>query len=114
MWDKEYSKPDLRFFWESTGERIGSAWRNVAAPAGPGDHGAPPPLPAANSSGIIVLPDSGGKGVYSGPTFLCTYRSVAFQGGVLFAVLRDPNGVQPAEKFRAIVGVTYFFLGGRK
>jgi hypothetical protein len=113
LWDKEYPKPDLRFFWETTGERIGNAWRSALAPPSEGDHGAPPPLPAANSSGIIVLPDSGGKGVYSGPTFLYTYRSIAFQGGVLFAVWRDPNGIQPAERIRAVVGVTYFFLGGR-
>ena len=113
FWDKEYPKPDLRFFWESTGERIGSAWRSAAAPAGPGDHGPAPPL-TPNSGGIIILPDSGGKGVYTGPTLLCTYRSVAFQAGVLFAVWRDPNGTQPADRFRVVVGLTYFFLGGRK
>jgi len=114
LWDKEYPKPDIRFFWESTGERIGSAWRSAAIPAGAGHDGPVAPLPGANSSGIIILPDSGGKGVYSGPTFLCTYRSIAFQSGVLFAIWRDPNGIQPADKVRAVVGVTYFFLGGRK
>jgi hypothetical protein len=114
FWDKDYPKPDLRFFWESTGERNGSAWRSAAAPAGAGHHGTPTPLPSPDSNGIIVLPDSGGKGVYSGPTFLCTYRNLAFQAGALFAVWREPNGIQSAERFRAVVGVSYFFLGGRK
>lgn len=114
LWNQEYPNPDLRFFWESTAEGISHAWRSVEAPAGNGGHGTPEPPPPANSSGIIILPNSGGKGVYSGPTFLLTYRNVAFQGGVLFAVWRDPNGTQPADRLRAIVSLTYFFLGGRK
>jgi hypothetical protein len=43
LWDKEYPKPDLRFFWESTGERIGNAWRSAEAPPSQRDHGALPP-----------------------------------------------------------------------
>jgi hypothetical protein len=117
--DKEYPKPDWRFFWETTGEQIGLASRQAsdATTSGSGgdtSHGAPPPLPPPNSSGLIVLPDSGGRGVYSGPTFLCTFRSVAFQGGVLFALWNQLNGTQPAERFRAVVGVSYFFLGRHK
>ena len=114
-WERDYPKPDLRFFWETTGEHIGSAWRrDIAAETGPGHHDSSSPLPAADASGIIVLPDSGGSAVFSGPTFLCTYRNIAFQSGVLFAVWRKPNGIQPPETFRAVVGVSYFFLGGRK
>ena len=113
-WDREYPHPDIRFFWETTGERIGSAWRSVAAPAGTGDHGVVIPTPEAGSSGIIVLPDSGGNAVYSGPTFLCTYRSFAFQSGVLFPLWRDENGIQPTERFRALASVTYFLLGRHK
>jgi len=113
-WEKEYPKSDLRFFWESTGERDGQAWRSVAAPVGTGHDGEVVSLPSAGPTGIITLPNSGGKGVYSGPSFLYTFRSIAFQGGVLFALWRDPNGVQTADKIRAVVGITYFFLGGRK
>jgi hypothetical protein len=116
FFDHDYAKPDVRFFWETTGELIGQAQRDVPPPGSSGghDHGTAPPPPPPNSSGIVVLPNSGGTGVFSGPTFLCTYRSVAFQGGVLFALWNQPNGVQPAEKVRAVAGVTYYFLRGRK
>jgi hypothetical protein len=116
FFDHDYPKPDVRFFWETTGGLIGQAQRDVPPPGSPGghDHGNAPPPPPPNSSGIVVLPNSGGTGLFSGPTFLCTYRSVAFQGGVLFALWNQPNGVQPAEKVRAVAGVTYYFLRGRK
>ncbi len=114
----DYPKPDLRFFVETTADWIGRAWRDAAdtAVAGAGGHvhGAPVLLPPPNSSGVIVLPDSGRTGVYSGPTFLGTYRNMAFQTGVQFALLDHRNGTQPAERLRAMVGVSYFFLGGRK
>jgi hypothetical protein len=115
FFDHDYPKPDVRFFWETTGGLIGHAQRDVPPPGSSGgDHGNAPPPPPPNSSGIVVLPNSGGTGVFSGPTFLCTFRSVAFQGGVLFALWNQPNGVQPAEKVRAVAGVTYYFLRGRK
>jgi hypothetical protein len=116
FFDHDYPKPDVRFFWETTGGLIGEAQRGVAPPGSSGGdgHGNAPPPPPPNSSGIVVLPNSGGTGVFSGPTFLCTFRSVAFQGGVLFALWNQPNGVQPAEKVRAVAGVTYYFLRGRK
>ena len=119
----DYPKPDLRFLWESTGEVVDTAWRSAQAPPGLGhSHLAfreidlPPrqpanPLPAPAG---VVLPDSGGAGVYSGPTFLVTYRGVALQGGVLFAVWRAPNGSQPPDRLRAVAGLTYYFLKGRK
>lgn len=117
FFDKDYPKPDLRFFWETTGEQVGLARRDATPPASGGggghDHGAPPP-PPPTSSGIVVLPNSGGTGVFSGPTFLCTYRSVAFQGGVLFPLWDQPNGTQSHERFRAVIGVTYYFFGHRK
>lgn len=118
---QEYPKPDLRIFWETTGDWIGHARRDptdtlvVGAETHVHDTSVPPtPLPPPNSSGVIILPDSGRTGIYSGPTVLCTFRSLAFQTGVQFAILDNRNGAQPAEKFRAVVGVTYFFLGGRK
>ena len=118
FFDRDYPKPDLRFFWETTGERIGRAWRNATAVTTGGGgshfHDVSALLPPPNSSGVIVLPNSGRTGVYSGPTFLFTNRAMAFQTGVLFAVWDQRNGTQPAERFRAVVGVSYFFLGGRK
>jgi hypothetical protein len=114
----DYPKPDVRLFWETTGELIGTAQRDAVpagAPASTGhDHDNAPPPPPPNASGIVLLPNSGGTGIFSGPTFLVTYRSIAFQGGVLFALWDQPNGVQPTEKVRAVIGVTYYFLGGRK
>jgi hypothetical protein len=110
----DYSAADCRFFGETTGEDAGQAWLSAAAWAGASHHGVQTPLPAANSSGIIVLPSSGGRGVYTGPSFLYTHRNVALQLGVQFAAWRDPNGIQPAERRRIVAGVSYFFLGRRK
>jgi hypothetical protein len=114
----DYPRPDLRFFLETTADRIGRAWRDttdIATSAVGGHvHGAPIVLPPPTPSGVIVLPDSGRAGVYSGPTFLCTYRSLAFQTGVQFALWDQRKGTQPAERLRAMIGVSYFFLGGRK
>jgi hypothetical protein len=117
FFDHDYPKPDVRFFWETTGDLIGQAQRDVPPPgssSGGHDHGNAPPPPPPNSSGIVILPNSGGAGIFSGPTFLITYHSVAFQGGVLFALWNQPNGVQPQEKVRAVAGVTYYFLGRHK
>ena len=113
--DREYPRPDLRFFLETSGDWIGNASRD-ATPA-PG----PPPPPhshvvraAATQSNVIVLPNSGGNGIFSGPTSLFTYKSMGFQGGVQFALRDQRNGTQRADRYRVVVGVSYFFLGGRK
>lgn len=118
LWDMDYPRPDLRFFWESTGEWNGYAWRVAPPPPGSGhSHDVldttlrPQPVPPYT---VGNQPNSGGRGVYSGPTLLLTYRSIAFQGGVEFAVWRRPNGTQPADKLRAVAGVAYFFFRGRK
>ena len=114
FFDREYPKPDMRFFWETTGENIGQAWRGVTTTAVVDTHhGAPAPAPAPGSD-IVVLPNSGGAQVFSGPSFLYTYRGVAFQAGVLFPLWCQMNGSQPAEKLRAVVGVSYYFLKGRR
>jgi hypothetical protein len=39
---------------------------------------------------------------------------MAFQTGILFALLDERNGTQPAQKFQAVVGVSYFFLGRQR
>ena len=119
----DYPKPDLRFFWESTGEVVGSAWRRGQAPPGSGHNDlalpdivlAPrqPANPLPEPAGI-VLPDSGGAGVYSGPSVLLTFHGLALQGGVLFALWRQVNGTQPPDRLRVVAGVTYYFLKGRK
>jgi hypothetical protein len=122
--NKGYPKPDLRLFWETTGEIVGLA-RLQRTPGGitPG-HGhdaqsavtrpflstiIPPSF-----SGTSILRNSGGTAVFSGPSFLCTYRNFAFQGGVLFALFDQPNGYQPRENVRAAVGFSYYILGRRK
>jgi hypothetical protein len=118
--NKDYPKPDLRIFWETTGEDVGRAWRDRTLGAGGGGgggghgHGESIIFIPPNPGTIVVLRNSGGMAAFSGPSFLCAYRSVAFQGGVLFAAFYEPNGRQPQEKVRAVVGVTYYFLGRRK
>jgi hypothetical protein len=113
--ENDYPKPDWRFFWETTGERIGKASRGVTSvDTGGHDHGATTPLPPADASGVVTLPDSGGNAVYSGPTFLVTYKDIALQSGVLLPVWRDMNGIQPPQRFRAVISFTYYFLGGKK
>jgi len=109
----DYPSSDFRIFLETTAEKVGLAQRDISATSGGGDlHGGPPPPPNAN--GIVTLPNSGGTGVFSGPTFLLTHRSVAVQGGVLFALLDQPNGTQKHEHYRVGAGITYYFLGRHK
>ena len=114
---RDYPKPDVRFFWETTGEWVGQA-RRTAEPPGtpvpPGHHIARtiPLLPHSGDS--VVLPDSGSTGIFSGPSFLYTYRDVAFQAGVMFPAWSQVNGSQTAQGIRAVIGVSYFFLKGRK
>ena len=54
------------------------------------------------------------EGIFSGPTCLVTFRDIGIQGGVMFPVWSQLNGTQPAEGFRSYIGISYFFLKGRK
>ena len=118
--NKDYPKPDVRFFWETTGQEVGLAWRAPVPPSfegtGGGHNHAQQPIfyPPKRTSNIVYLRNSGGTGIFSGPSLLCTFRSMAFQGGILFPLMQEPNGNQPQEHFRAVVGVSYYFLGRRK
>lgn len=117
--NKDYPKPDLRFFWETTGEVVGLARRAPLPPEAGGKggghgHVVPPVFLLQSLNRIVYLRNSGGRDVFSGPSVLCTYRSLAFQGGVLFALLDQPNGRQQQEDVRVVVGVTYYLLGRRK
>ena len=109
-------KPDIRVFWETTAEKVGLAKRDTAdlnSGSDGHDHGGTTP-PPADANGIVTLPASGGTGVFSGPTFLVTYKSMSFQGGVLLPLLDEPNGGLKHERYRAAVGFTYYFLGHRR
>lgn len=115
FFDTEYPRPDIRFFWETTGEWIGSSKRGQSSTMSSGgghyEDGAPSSSPITR---VAVLPNSGAARVFSGPTFLCTYRGFAFQTGVLFQAWSHLNGNQHDEKLRVIAGVTYYFQRGRK
>jgi hypothetical protein len=108
----DYPKTDVRFFLETTAEKVGLAQRDYGPTSGDGEHGGPPPPP--NPNGIVVLPNSGGTGVFSGPTGLLTHGNIAVQGGILFALLDEPNGTQKHEHYRVAAGFTYYFLGRHK
>lgn len=119
--DRDYPKPDVRFFLETTGEWVGQAERDAAQPGESGGGGPPESHvvvvkadATTAATGVIVLPNSGGHSLYSGPSALITYKSMGFQGGLQFALIDDRNGIQPAERYRATVGVTYYFLGGTR
>lgn len=115
--DREYPKPDWRFFWETTGDVVSRASRFVASPStdtGVHSHEEVITLPPIPGVGVNVLPNSGEKAIYSGPSALLTYKSVALQAGLLFAVWREINGIQPSERHRAVVSCTYYFLSGRR
>ncbi len=116
---KDYPKPDVRIFWETTGEWTGLAHRGgstATAPVGGGGHfqSASVHDTPADANDYVVLPNSGGEGIFSGPTFLYTYRDIAFQIGVMFPAWSQVNGTQPAQGIRSFIGVTYFFLKGRR
>jgi hypothetical protein len=68
----------------------------------------------ADANDYVVLPNSGGRGIFSGPTCLVTFRDIGIQGGVIFPVWSQVNGTQPSEGLRAYIGISYFFLKGRK
>jgi len=82
----DYPKPDLRFFVEAQGDVNGRA-----RSAGVADE---------NTGGHIFL---------VGPTTLLLYKQYGLSGGVLFPVYQRTNGVQPRERFRAVINATYFF-----
>jgi hypothetical protein len=115
---RDNPRPDVRFFWETTGDWVGMARRGGTVATSPvtGGHFQSAAVLAspADSSDSVVLPNSGGAGIYTGPSFLYTYRDIALQGGVMFPVWSQMNGTQPAEGIRASIGVSYFFLKGRR
>jgi len=119
VFDREYPKPDVRFFVETSGDWVGQAERDASEPAGgtPQPHVINPrlnPSTSTSQSSVNVLPNSGGNSIYSGPSALVTYKSMGFQGGLQFALRDERNGIQPAERYRAVVGVSYYFLSGRR
>ena len=81
----DYPKPDLRFFVEAMGERTGRALH----------HG-------------FDFIRSGGTAVFVGPTALLLYKAYGLEGGVMFPVYQNTNGVQ-SERVRIGVNFSYFF-----
>ena len=85
-WRKEYPKPDLRFFIEAAGDFTARARHDGAS-----------------------LPSTGGRVALVGPTMLLLYKAYAVSGGALFPVYQRNGSLQPDERFRFGVNVTYFF-----
>jgi hypothetical protein len=82
----DYPKPDLRFFVETVGEITGRA-----------------------RHGRMMMADTGGHVVLTGPTTLLLYKEYGISGGALFPVHQRTNGAQPRERFRFGVNFSYFF-----
>ena len=82
----DYPRPDLRFFVEAVGEVTGRT-RHAGG----------------------VMRDSGGHVLMVGPTALLLYKAYGIQGGVQFPVHQRTNGIQPRERYRFGVNVSYFF-----
>lgn len=120
LFNNSKSKTDLRFFLETTGERVGLAYLNV--PNGTTVIGHQhEQLAAADASTNepspftkIVLPNTGGTALFSGPTFLWTCGSLAYQAGILLPLYDQPNGTQKHERYRVGAGITYYFFGKHK
>lgn len=81
----DYPKPDLRFFVEAVGENTS---RGV-------HHG-------------LEMQFSGGSSVLVGPTMLLLYKEYGLEGGLLFPVYQQTNGL-PEERFRFGINFSYFF-----
>ena len=82
----DYPRPDLRFFVEAQGEHNGHV-----------------------TAGGARDPNSGGRLLMIGPTTLLLYKQYGLEGGILFPAYQRTNGVQPHERYRAVVNASYFF-----
>lgn len=85
-WRRDYPKPDLRFFIEAAGDITGTS-RHAGQP----------------------MAGTGGRIALIGPTMLLLYKAYGIEGGVLFPVYQRNRPLQPEERFRFAVNVTYFF-----
>ena len=81
----DYPKPDIRFFVEAVGERTE---RGI-------HHG-------------VEMAFSGGSSFAIGPTVLLLYKAYGLEGGMLFPVYQQTNGL-PDERFRFALNFSYFF-----
>ncbi len=55
------------------------------------------------------LPNTGGKRIFLGPTLLGLYGSWGLSGGPIFPVYTRLNGIQPKDRVRLVVNLTYWF-----
>jgi hypothetical protein len=81
----DYPKPDLRFFVEAVAENTSRGLH----------HG-------------LEMQFSGGSAVLVGPTALLLYKAYGIEGGMLFPVYQQTNGL-PEERFRFAINFSYFF-----
>lgn len=81
----DYPKPDLRFFVEAVAENTERGLH----------HG-------------LEMQFSGGSAVLVGPTALLLYKAYGLEGGMLFPVYQQTNGL-PDERFRFAINFSYFF-----
>lgn len=86
VFQKDYPKPDLRFFLETVAE-----------------------FPERDEVNGRKLEDSGGTTVLLGPSVLGLFGKYGAEVGVLFPVHEDLNGDQPDERFRATADFVIWF-----
>ena len=53
--------------------------------------------------------NSGGKEIFTGPTFLWSIRNLMIKGGIQFPIWQDLNGDQEERDFRSVLAVEYHF-----
>jgi hypothetical protein len=58
------------------------------------------------------MPNTGSRVTLVGPSMLLLYKAYGIEGGVLFPVNQQVNGIQPTERFRFGLNFTYFFWPG--
>lgn len=82
----EYPAPDWRLFVESVGE-----------------------ISRHNEMNGAIMPNSGGRKLFLGPSALGLFGAWGIELGVLFPVAQSLNGSQPKDDYRAKLVFTYWF-----